>query len=473
MKRVKKIMKRVALVIVLLLAFLVSFALKALNTLGLDSAVGFAMQPKSRETLITMDQVDKEVISVSYITKEGKVEQRPIKYYRPKDATGNIPLVYVPHYALDEGSVEWQTYLSNGWAVASPDEFTSAYNEVLVSDDLVFNNAALYTLRNKEGIDKERIALVGGSAGGYMTLMLDGLQLGNVAAIANSPVSNVYFNFEKHFLAANEINKNWKLFDLPIPYVAMSVPRFTKNNDYIESLDDFDKWTELSPLGLAKMFSSPIVITHYTSDMLVPVDTTSKTYTYDKHDGTLPDDFSTRLPDNYPGILSHSLEEELPAGSVSTVKYNFSDLPSEFDLPYRTDSQFSINIIDDGKVSAKNSHNQTDTEEVKTILYGYYLTSMFEKGLGQTEVLSTEKALLLLERYQGKSPQLSAHENVDNTVYGSLVIYQEEIIDELKTYVSTKSLEQLKQEMTEAISQAPQEEQANLQQTWTTIQSQI
>ena len=388
-KRLKKILVKIAYGFTLLVLFAASFRIKVMNTMGLSSAAGFALQSSAKETLITMDEVEREFISVPFINKDGKVVERSIKFYRPKNAEGAIPLIYVPHYAIDEGSLDWQTYLLNGWAVASPDEFDTIYNEVLVSD----NHAALYTLRNKEDIDKERIAVVGGSASGYTTLMLNGLQLGTVAAITNAPVTNVYFNFKQHFLAANEVNKNWKLLELPITYVAMSVPRFTKNNTYIESLNDPNKWEELSPIGLAKMFSSPIVINHNTSDMLVPVDSTSKAYTYEGHDGSLPADLSTRLPQDNPGNLSKSLEELLPAGTVSTEKIVYADLPLDYEMSYREDVQISINILDDGKVNAINSHNQTNVTEIKTMHFADYLKDMFAKGLGQTEVLSDEKSI--------------------------------------------------------------------------------
>ena len=388
-KRLKKILVKIAYGFTLLVLFAASFRIKMMNTMGLSSAAGFALQSSAKETLITMDEVEREFISVPFINKDGKVVERSIKFYRPKNAEGAIPLIYVPHYAIDEGSLDWQTYLLNGWAVASPDEFDTIYNEVLVSD----NHAALYTLRNKEDIDKERIAVVGGSASGYTTLMLNGLQLGTVAAITNAPVTNVYFNFKQHFLAANEVNKNWKLLELPITYVAMSVPRFTKNNTYIESLNDPNKWEELSPIGLAKMFSSPIVINHNTSDMLVPVDSTSKAYTYEGHDGSLPADLSTRLPQDNPGNLSKSLEELLPAGTVSTEKIVYADLPLDYEMSYREDVQISINILDDGKVNAINSHNQTNVTEIKTMHFADYLKDMFAKGLGQTEVLSDEKSI--------------------------------------------------------------------------------
>jgi len=67
---------------------------------------------------------------------------------------------------------------------------------------LFFNNAALYTLRHQEGIDCQRITIVGGSAGGYMSMMLNALQMGTVASIANSPILNPYFNFHEYFRLA-------------------------------------------------------------------------------------------------------------------------------------------------------------------------------------------------------------------------------------------------------------------------------
>ena len=62
-------------------------------------------------------------------------------------------------------------------------------------------------------------------------------------------------------------------------------------------------------------------------------------------------------------------------------------------MSYREDVQISINILDDGKVNAINSHNQTNVTEIKTMHFADYLKDMFAKGLGQTEVLSDEKSI--------------------------------------------------------------------------------
>lgn len=80
-----------------------------------------------------------------------------------------------------------------------------------------------------------------------------------------------------------------------------------------------------------------------------------------------------------------------------------------------------------------------------------------------------KKALLLLERYQGNSPQLPAHVGVDDTVYGSLAIYQKEILRELQFFVKVNSIEELDKVMMQAISSASEEQQEDFKGTWATI----
>jgi hypothetical protein len=71
-----------------------------------------------------------------------------MKVVYPKGVAKPYPLVYVPHYEIAEDSAELRAYLKEGWATASTAAFTNDYNKVLTDDDLVFNNAAMYTLRN-------------------------------------------------------------------------------------------------------------------------------------------------------------------------------------------------------------------------------------------------------------------------------------------------------------------------------------
>lgn len=168
MKVLKKVLWIVLCVVLFIGVFAGSSYMKFTSLIGLGGS-GYTLQGIAAKTVISPDEITKETISVSYITNEGTVETRPIILYRPKDAKGDLPLIYVPHYAIEENSADFQSYIKHGWAAASP-VFKEKYNGQLAGNDLVFNNAALFTLRHTEGIDRQRIAVVGGSAGGYTTV---------------------------------------------------------------------------------------------------------------------------------------------------------------------------------------------------------------------------------------------------------------------------------------------------------------
>lgn len=395
------------------------------------------------------------------------VETRQMLYYRPSDAEGDIPLIFIPHYAAEENSADFRSYMSHGWAVASP-VFQNEYNGVLTGNDLVFNNAALYTVRHMDGVDHQRIAIVGGSAGGYMALMLSELQMGTCATIANSPIANVYYNLYVHFLACDEVNRNAAFWDIPIPIQLLVSKSFRVNLDNFPDKDDTERWAALSPLGMAKCFSNPTVINHYTGDILVPVDQITKKYTYTKSDGSLPKDFPLGLETDYPGILSHSLEEEADPAETWAERYVLENQHMDMNMPY-SDRLLTINIFDDGPMSAKGSHTAPGTTgSMDTIPY---LEEMFSRTLSDTEKLTSGKILLLLDRYLGNSLQLPVHEGIDDSIYGSLAVYRQEVIEELAQYAERHSPEELDEAVLTAIENTDHAEM--LKYSWEEIREQI
>ena len=117
-------------------------------------------------------------------------------------------------------------------------------------------------------------------------------------------------------------------------------------------------------------------------------------------------------------------------------------------MPY-SERLLTINIFDDGPMSAKGSHTAPGTTgSMDTIPY---LEETFSRALAGTEKLIPEKLLLLLERYHGDSKQLPAHVGIDDVAYGSLAIYQKEDIEELLWYVESHSLEELDASITSAL----------------------
>lgn len=459
-----------------------------------DYGKTFAMQKQAKKMV---ENIRKELVNVSFIQKDKTIATRQIKIIYPLNVVAPYPLVYVPHYEIGENSEELRLYIENGWAVASVNDFKNEYNHVLVDDDLVFNNAALYELRHRAEIDNQRIAIIGGSAGGYMSLMLNALQLGHTVSVISSPITNVYFNFYQYFPMYDKINGNaWMkmiatglfhwivlgdskekaitkgIFAIPVPFMGMVNKSFTPVNEIIEK-DDITRWETVSPVSLAECFTSPFVLTHLTSDILVPVDQVTRKYTYTNEGETMPKGISTRLNTNNPGVLGKSFDERLEQSLLSIEKIDMSDLLKEPSvIRYDKAKLYNITIYDEGPTQSYGSHDLgIHFPEIDTIPY---VAEMFEKTLKDTEILLPGKILLLMNRYQGKSMQLPAHLGVDDTVYGSFAIYQKEIEDELRIWSSNHS----KEELIEAVESAMEsvnleEEKLQLQKTWEVILNKI
>lgn len=445
MKKAVKVIGIILLVIIVLIViafFVLSHFLKsALGDNWEDFAKLFTMQTQG-ENLPPLENVEQRTVDVRYIANSGMVETRPIRLYLPEQAQQPMPLIYVPHYEMAEDSAELRRYLAKGWGVASPMAFDNAYNGKLTDDDLVFNNAALYTLRHMEEFDRQRIAIVGGSAGGYTTLMLSALQMGNCAAIATAPISNVYFNFYQYFPCAMAQKE-------PPFFLSLVSGMFSPILDNFPDKSYTSRWEALSPVGLGGCFNSPLVVTHVTSDILVPIDQTTRQFTYDHEGDTMPEGFSTRLPKDNPGVLGHSLADELPSEMTNVEHILITDPDADSVLPYDPEKLFNLNIYDDGPTQAGGSHRATTG--IGIIDDTLYLEKMFSRTLAETEQLMPGKLLLLLERYRGSSVQLPAHEGVDDTAYGSLAIYQKEVIEELQQWADSHSLEELDSAMKKAI----------------------
>ena len=451
MKKVLKIVLIVFLIIALLIAgiiFLLFHTLKSeLGDHWEDYAKVFAMQTEANKDLPSLENIEQREIDVQYIRNDGTIESRPVRLYIPEEAEQPMPLIYVPHYEMAENAAELRRYLEQGWAVASPTDVLPSHNGLLTDDDLVFNNAALYTLRHTDEFDNQRIAIVGGSAGGYTALMLSALQMGNCASIATAPIANVYFNFYQYFQMAQRD-------DAPF-FLKLVRDSFTPILDNFPDVNDTKRWEAFSAVELADCFNSPLVITHVTSDVLVPVDQITREFTYDHEGASMPEGFSTRLSENNPGVLGHSLADELPAELTHVEHIIIEDLDADSNLPYHEEKLFNLNIYDDGPTQSYGSHRATSGTGVVNDVP--YLKAMFERGLAQNEILTNGKLILLLERYMGENVQLPAHEGVDDSVYGSLAIYRQEIVEELTYWAANNSIEELDVAVKSAIAEQDSE----------------
>lgn len=470
MKILGKIFRKIAwsilCVVIFLVVFGISTAVKLSSLTGID-ANSFTLQRKATEAVKYEGDILKEKYSISYITNEGTIDERQIIVIKPAGVVGNLPLIYIPHYEIDENTVDFHQYMNHGWAVASP-VFSNEYNSEVTGNDLVFNNAALYHIRHMNGIDKERIAIVGGSAGGYMSLMLNMLQMGTCASIANSPIANVYYNLYVYFHACDELNKASSFNSITMPIQMLISKSFRPNLDNFPDVCDADRWAALSPVGLAKCISNPIVVNHYTGDILVPVDQITKKYTYSERNKAFPIDFPIEMGSDYPGILSHSLEEEADPDEICVQYYKLENQNVDMEMT-ASDKLLTINVFDDGPMNPKGTHTAPKTTgNLDTMKF---LEEMFEKTLKGTEKAESAKLILMLERYAGESVQLPPHEDIDDTLYGSLAVYRKEVIEEFKSFVENNSFEVLDDQMEKAIINS--KDSVKMSQIWNEVKAEL
>ena len=85
------------------------------------------------------------------------------------------------------------------------------------------------------------------------------------------------------------------------------------------------------------------------------------------------------------------------------------------------------------------------------------METLLSRTAAKTNILTPEKLRSFLERYQGKSVQLPAHEGIDDEVYGSLNIYRKEIIEHLAYWVGNNGKKALN-DVFEAVLKAEENE---------------
>ncbi len=416
----------------------------------MDFSKVLAMLAQPKKALPPLKNVRREIINVPYIRNSGVSDVRKIGVFIPDEGTVPMPLIYIPHYEMTEDAAELRDYLSEGWAVASPTEMPPHNaNGELCTDDLVFNNAALYTLRRMALFDRQRICLVGGSAGGYMALMLMGQNLGLCATVANGPVANLYFNFCYHWVRCQEMNlkamasspdvpgttaveKLAALVSVPVPFIAALYNEFSPANNAFPDQTDAARFEALCGTGIAHRFSNPLMVNHSSSDVLVPVDQITKKFTYKTPGDSLPADFDLRLQPDFPGKMKYSLEECLDPAKTRTMRFEVPEIVGESDLPYDPEKMFNLNIFDDGPVEGYGSHSsRMDTGRRRDIPY---LRDMLRRTAAKTVDMTPGMLRFLLDQYCGKSIALPAHKVDGDPLYGSLTAYREKVCFELSEW---------------------------------------
>ncbi len=403
--------------------------------------------------------------SVRYMTKSGVPDTRPLGIAIPEGAQAPVPVVFVAHYGIDKDTVGQNPFLKQGIAVSGTIGVTPAENGKMTDDDLYFSSACIDCLMEQPDLDGGRLIVMGGSAGGYMTMMLSVIHLGLAASICQSGILNFYFTGRCFLSAINRLNeKAWKKapeeakknFDTLIEYAPFPLHgavfatcgySLTDSAAY-EGTKGFG--VEYSPVFYGDCYSNPVLFLHNTADSLVPVDQVTKRYTYTKNGASIPKTLSFRMADyELPEGVNLSMEDVLPEEQIhmESVCAEAVGAGKKAKVPFHPERKYNFVICNDGCPEAYYGHTSDKACEFD---FEDYVACVLHKTPEERYDISNRKLRLMIERFAGISDIFPVFDCHEKGVYGTPAQVQNSVLRELRGFVrETRQKEWLMEKLAE------------------------
>jgi len=315
----------------------------------------------------------------------------------------------------------------------------------LSGNNLLFNVAMVDLAKRLGYVKKDRIFIQGGSAGGYMTLMLSIIQSGILGAGCQLGITNMLYE-QRYISYNNRFNEEYKaslpderkndLASFPIPLVKICYDLINDTGVFLGEEDSENCLLKLfSPVTHMAEINHPVVFYHSSADVMVPINQLTEKYIFRKHEEDLPADFKSDLRDfsDIPG-LNVPLADLIPPEDIEV----FILTPDDTKIKFNPDKQYNLNIMDEGGKSRlcahfKNPHYQNNESEME------YIIHYMDKKTSETNLLSVEKLQALVQRYGGNMPLLlmqNPHKkNTEPHIYGSIASDRLDVLISIALYL--------------------------------------
>ena len=354
----------------------------------------------------TPQPIAKALVEYTYLDTMGQEKLGKAKLYLPagvQDGTTRFPLYYSAGYELDDHSS--LMHMQRGFVVISPRDLKDNPLVQTINPDA----ALLHIARALPFVDDARVVIGGGSAGGYMTLMLAAETFPLAGAAADVPPVNWGYN-AAYFLQRKNWNKSGdqasKTPDLPVfSSVAPIAEQAAKV--YGDNTDD-PIWFRNAPLSQLDTITCPVLVYWSTADMLVPIDQVGKDWVRPFDPAAFPQGF-TMDPDK----LCATPEGRLRAlDALSAADYELFTLSEEQvrrlipgkdgsrespELPFSHTKRWSIVILDEGAPQPQVGH----VEHPVPWMRNTFIDQMTTGKIPATQ-LTLVKLERLMDRYAGK-----------------------------------------------------------------------
>ncbi len=377
--------------------------------------------------------VAKVLVEYTYRNPLGKEVTGKAKLYLPtngQQVADHLPLYYSAGYELDDVGALGQA--SRGFAVVTPR--APEVNPLVrtANPDI----ALLHIARSFSFIDDARVIVAGGSAGGYITLMLAAETFPLAGAAPSVPPVNWGYN-AAYFLQREQgdSRKNAKgpttpVFDVIVPIVQAGTKVYGK-----ETSDE--TYFRHSPVAHMNTITCPVSVYWTTADMLVPIDQVGKDWVRPVDAARFPPGFTfdpeklTSSPQGRKRVIDalNSKDFELAVIPEATVKEQIakivaSKMPAE--LPFSKTKQWSITILDEGAPEPQVGHTKhavawSQQKYVEHVLAGKIAASQ----------LTEPKLHRLMDRYAGREWLPTELKHLDDSASE-----RADVVRGLKTFVA-------------------------------------
>jgi hypothetical protein len=349
----------------------------------------------------------KVLVSFTYRDPQGIVKEAQAKLFVTELAhtQGNArhPMFFAAGYELPDG-VE-QYYTGRGWVVVSPHALETNPLVRTLNPDV----ALLHLARTLPWVDDTRIVIGGGSAGGWMTLLLAAETFPLAGAAPDVPPVNWGYNGAYFFKQLDKAGPaGGKTAKVPAVFAVGTLLKPCLSV-YGENYDD-SAWIAASPIAHVSTITCPVSVYFSTADMLVPINQVGARWVQPFEKSQFPDGFTMdpeklitsresrlRLMDVLPASACEIFSLVVPAGTARHNSPDGSGNATASELPMSADKQWSIAIIDEGPPIPTIDHRKFNFALTRNAFLERVST-----GKISPEQLTATKLERLMDRYAGK-----------------------------------------------------------------------
>lgn len=378
----------------------------------------------------------KVLVSFTYRDPQGKEKETRAKILLPESihTQGNArhPLFLAAGYELPDGLEH--DYTSRGWVIVSPHAPEANPLIRTMNPDV----ALLQVARTLPWVDDTRVLIGGGSAGGWMTLLLAAETFPLAGAAPDVPPVNWGYNGAYLFRQLDKAGPSEK-GPARIPALfgvgTMLKPCLTV---YGENFDDVT-WFANSPVALVTTITCPVSVYFSTADVLVPINQVSAKWVQPFEKAQFPDGFTMdpeklaesrqgrlRLLDVLPESAYEVFPLTVPQGTSLRNQPGGTDHPATCELPASAGKLWSIGIIDEGPPVPGIDHRKYNLMFTRNAFFQRSVS-----GKIAPEQLTPTKLERLMDRYAGKEWLPSRLKHLDFPEHE-----RADVVRGLRTYVN-------------------------------------